>query len=55
MAVPNLMDNFKLPRYGDLLRSGDEVIAEALSRQARRVGYVREQSPVAADDWENIP
>lgn len=54
-AMGRLMDNFKLPRYGDLFRSGDEVMADALSRQARRVGYVRERYPRSESPLERIP
>lgn len=39
-AMGRLVDTFNLPRNGDLFRSPDEVIDDALMRQAKRVGYV---------------
>ena len=39
-AMDRLMDSFKLPPNGDLFRPRAEVIKEALSRQATRVGHV---------------
>ncbi len=57
-AMNRLMDDLKLPRNGDLFRSRDEVIADALTRQAKRVAYVGGSSPYAtsdAGDWEQAP
>ena len=42
-AMGRLVDTFKLPRNGDLFHSPDEVIDDALARQAKRVGYVGER------------
>lgn len=39
-TVSRLLDRFKLPRNGDMFRSRDEVVAEALARQAKRVAFV---------------
>lgn len=52
-AMDRLMDSFKLPPNGDLFRPRAEVIEEALSRQAKRVGHVF-KVPVASDDhWSS--
>ena len=42
-AMDRLLARFKLSPGGDLLRSRDEMIAEAVDRQAKRVAYVRER------------
>ena len=52
-TMDRLLDKFKLPHNGDLFRSRDEVIADVLTRQAKRVGYVGEKPSVDGDDWEN--
>lgn len=39
-AMNRLMDSFRLPRHGDLFRSRNEVVADALSRQAKKVAHV---------------
>ena len=44
-TLNRLIDTFKLPRDGDMFRSRDEVIAEALARRARKVAFVAEASP----------
>ena len=44
-AMDRLMDSLKLPRHGDMFRSRDDVIAEALLRQARRVAFVGDVPP----------
>ena len=44
-TLNRLIDTFKLPRDGDMFRTRDEVIAEALDRRARRVAFVAEDSP----------
>jgi uncharacterized protein (DUF488 family) len=49
-AMDRLIDGFKLPRHGDMFRSRDDVIADALSRQAKKVAYVGEK-PLAGGDW----
>ena len=41
-AMDRLLDNFKLPPNGDMFRTRDDVVAEALTRQAKRVAYVLE-------------
>ena len=43
-AMNRLMDIFKLPHNGDLFRSRGEVIADALTRQAKRVAHVDRQA-----------
>ena len=43
-AMNRLMDIFRLPHHGDLFRSRGEVIADALTRQAKRVAYVDRQA-----------
>ena len=43
-AMNRLMDIFKLPHNGDMFRSRDEVIADALARQAKKVAYVDRQA-----------
>ena len=54
-AMDRLMDKLKLPRDGDLFRSRDEVIADALDRQAKRVAHVGETLPITAEAWEDVP
>ena len=39
-AMDRLLDRFKLPRDGDMFRSRDQLVAEAVNRQARQVAYV---------------
>ncbi len=54
-AMDRLMENLKLPPNGDLFRSRDEVIADALTRQARKVAYAGASPLRAAEDagaWE---
>ena len=41
-AMDRLLDNFKLPPNGDMFRTRDDMVAEALTRQAKRVAYVLE-------------
>ena len=43
-AMDRLVAAHKLPPGGDMLRSRDEVVAEALERQAEKRAYVRERS-----------
>ena len=52
-AMDRLMDMFKLPRHGDMFRSRTEMIADALTRQARKVAYVVERAPTNGDNWEH--
>ena len=51
-AMGRLIDTHKLPPHGDMFRSRDDVIAEALDRQARKFAYVGEKIPAAGEDWE---
>ena len=39
-AMNRLLDGFNLPRDGDLFRSKEQLIADAISRQARKVAYI---------------
>ncbi len=39
-AMNRLMGSFKLPPHGDMFRSRNEVVADALSRQAKKVAHV---------------
>ena len=41
-AMDRLLSKFKLPLNGDLFRSRDDVITEALAMQARKIAYVAE-------------
>lgn len=51
-AMNRLLDTFELPYNGDLFRSREEVLDDAVARQARRVGS-RWQEPTAGGvDWE---
>ncbi len=48
-TMNRLLDSFKLPHNGDLFRSRNEVIADALTRQANKVAFVAEEA--LSDDW----
>lgn len=52
-AMDRLMDSFKLPPNGDLFRPRAEVIEEALSRQAKRVGHVFKVPVTIQDHWSS--
>lgn len=53
-VMDRLLDALKLPRNGDMFRSRDDAIAEALGRQARKAAYVAERpSPYGDGDWGN--
>ena len=54
-TMDRLLAKFKMSPHGDMLRSREETIAEALDRQAKRVAHVGEMPPVAADAWEDPP
>ena len=54
-AMSRLLDIFKLPQQGDMFRARDDVIAEALHRQAQRVAYVGEKPLAGGDVWEDAP
>ena len=53
-AMERLMDLFKLPHNGDLFRSREEVIADALVRQTKRVAYVGQKPASQPDDWDHM-
>lgn len=50
-AMDRLLDGLKLPRYGDMFRTREDVIGDALTRQARRVAYVGASPVPSQDDW----
>lgn len=49
-AMSRLVDLHKLPQQGDLFRSRDDIIAEALERQAQKFAYVDARPPSGGDD-----
>lgn len=51
-TMDRLLDGLKLPRHGDMFRSRDDVIAEALLRRARKVAYVGDRPPEEGQ-WED--
>ncbi len=51
-AMLRLVAVHKLPSNGDMFRTRDDVIADALERQARKFAYVGEKPPAAPDEWE---
>ena len=54
-AMSRLIEVHKLPPNGDMFRSRDDIIAEALARQAQKFAYVAELPPPSSmDDWEDI-
>ncbi len=46
-TLNRLLDRFKLPRSGDMFRSRDEVVVEALARQASRMAFVDDRLAAA--------
>ena len=52
-----LVEVHKLPPDGDMFRTRDDVIAEALERQARKFAYVGDRPPAGGygDEWEAAP
>ena len=59
-AMSRLVDLHRLPPQGDLFRTRDDVIAEALHRQAQKFAYVDAdavrspvRSPAGRDDWRD--
>lgn len=53
-AMDRLLDSMKLPRGGDMFRSREETIGEALDRRARKAAYVAETpSAYGGDAWES--
>ena len=53
-AMSRLVQIHKLPPDGDMFRTRDDVIAEALERQAHKFAYVGEKPPAAGDDWHGF-
>ena len=53
-AMSRLVEIHKLPPDGDMFRTRDDVIAEALERQARKFAYVGEKPPAAGDEWNGF-
>lgn len=51
-AMLRLVAAHKLPPDGDMFRTRDDVITEALERQARKFAYVGEKPSAALDEWE---
>ena len=51
-AMARLVEIHKLPPNGDMFRTRDDVIAEALERQARKFAYVGEKPPAGRDEWD---
>ena len=41
-AIDRLLNAFKLPLNGDMFRTRDDVVAEALTLQAKKVAYIRQ-------------
>lgn len=48
-AMSRLLDWHKLPQQGDMFRARDDVIAEALHRQAQKFAYVAARPPAGPD------
>ena len=51
-ALDRLLSQFNLPPHGDLFRSRDEVIGDAVSRQARKVGARWSDPSAGGAGWE---
>ena len=54
ITMGRLLDSFNLPHNGDLFRSPDEVLADAIARQAKKIAYVGNRQPAYKEDWENV-
>ena len=52
-SIDRLLNMLKLPPNGDLFRSRDEVVEEALSLQAQKVAYVERITPTGSDIWRD--
>ena len=52
-TMDRLMDLFKLPHNGDMFRSRDEVISDAIGRQAKKVAFVGRRGIFQPDEWEH--
>ena len=51
-AMARLVEAHKLPPNGDMFRTRDDVIVEALERQARKFAYVAEKPTATPDEWD---
>ena len=51
-AMNRLLDSFKLPHNGDLFRSREAVIEDAVARQAQRVGARWRDPSAGGVEWE---
>ena len=54
ITMGRLLDSFNLPHNGDLFRSPDEVLADAITRQAKKIAYVGKAQPVYREAWEDM-
>ena len=50
-TMSRLVDALKLPPNGDLFRSRDDVLADALTIQEKKVAYVGEKPPKGDPEW----
>ncbi len=53
-AMHRLLDVFKLPHNGDLFRSPEAVIDDAVARQAQRVGARWQEQAASRAEWERV-
>ncbi len=53
-TMGRLLDSFHIPHQGDLFRSRDEVLADAIERQAKKIAYVDKRQPVYDEAWEDM-
>ena len=54
ITMGRLLDSFHIPHQGDLFRSRDEVLADAIERQAKKIAYVDKRLPVYNEAWEDM-
>lgn len=52
-AMNRLLGVFKLPPDGDMFRTRNDVIAEAVDRQAKRVAFVDDRMKAQHSDWDD--
>ena len=52
-TMDRLIDIFKLPHHGDMFRSRDDVISDAIGRQAKKVAFVGRRASTPPDEWEH--
>ena len=52
VAIDRLLEQLRLPPNGDLFRSRDEVIVDAVARQAQKVGARWHESAATGGGWE---